>query len=149
MMHYSTPSPTAYSSLPSAPTINAMPQGIPRGPWGPLYRSAPGAQIPAVRYPGMSGALGATGVVFQGALGSVPGVNIVGALGQNGMLTAGSAVTGLLLAGALSAAYGAGIAYFVKSRKPVRNTALYAGGVTIGTGLLALLVAKAGNGAAA
>lgn len=44
--------PTHYSALPSMPQLNAMPQGVPAGPWGPLYRSAPGAQIPGVRLTG-------------------------------------------------------------------------------------------------
>ncbi len=128
--------------------INAMPDGVPLGPWSNVHRLAPGAGVPSSPYRQMMGAgFGGAMPVFQGALGAVPGVNIVGALGQP--ITASKAVTGLLIAGGLSALYGAGIAYFVKSRSPVRNTAIFAGSVTVGTGLLALLVSKAGNGAAA
>lgn len=109
-------SATPYSSLPPMPTINAMPDGIPRGPWGALYRSAPGAQIPAVRYPGMQGAP----------------VQILGALGANGEASWGRVALGV----ALSAGYAAGLAYMIRSRKPVRNAALFAGGLALGGGLL-------------
>ena len=143
MMHYSTPSPTAYGSLNPAPFPNALPGGVPRGPWADVARAAPGAQIPSVRYPGMiNGGLGAPVSFVNGSLGAA-GINILG----NGPITASKAVTGLLVAGALSALYGAGVAYYVGSANPVRNTAAFAGGVTVGTGLLALLVAKS-NGTA-
>ncbi len=142
MMHANYPSATSYASLPASPPIHAMAQGIPQGPWSNVHRLAPGAGIPSSPYPQMHGALGRSMPVFQGALGTVPGVGIVGALGQEGAASS-TVVTGLLVAAGMAAAYGAGMAYFVGSRNPVRNTALYAGGVTAGTGLLALLVAKA------
>jgi len=131
MMHTSYPnSATPYAALPNAPRLHDT--AIPRGPWQNLYRAAPGAQLPAVRYPGMMGA----------ALGSVPGVGIVGALGAAADLTKSATLKNLLIATLVSTAYGAGIAYFIESASPVRNTALYTGGLTVGAGLLSLLVAK-------
>jgi hypothetical protein len=112
MMHAS---PTQYSSLPSAPTINALPGGIPQGPWSQLYRSAPGASIPAGRYPGMMGA----------GLGAAP-VTIMGF---------GQGATGKLAAGALNvgmaAASGAVLAWAVNSPRPLRTTAMLSGGMAL------------------
>ena len=129
--------PPSYSSLPNIPNVNALPGGVPYGPWGNLYRSAPGAQIPAVHYPGMNpygmrGGLGAAGVTIQGF----------------GQATNGLGNTGtLLIAAAISAAVGAAYAMAIKTRKPIRNAALVMGGITLGTGLLAIAATKA-NGAA-
>lgn len=136
MMHYGHPSPTAYSSLPGMPTVNAMPQGIPRGPWGKLYRSSPGAQLPAVRYPGMMGA----------GFGSVPGVNIVGIGAENGM-TKTEKFTAAIFGAVLSAGVAAGFAHFLKNRRrPVLAPALYMGGISLAGGVIAILLA---NGKAA
>lgn len=130
--------PPAYSSLPNIPNVNALPGGVPYGPWGNLYRSAPGAQLPAVHYPGMypgrhgMRGFGAAGVTIQG-------------FGQgNGLGTAGT----LLIAAGISAAVGAAYAMAIKTRKPIRNAALVMGGITLGTGLLAIAAKKA-NGAVA
>ena len=73
-------SATAYSSLPGQPTMHALPQGVPFGPWQHLYRAAPGAQIPATYLPGMSRH---PGRAMHGALGNVPGVSLVGGLGAS------------------------------------------------------------------
>lgn len=117
--------PTTYNSLPARPGLHAMPQGVPQGPWGPLYRSAPGAQLPAVRYPGMSGAgLGAP-------------VQIVGAgLGQGST----AKKFGMVLLGVASAAgVGAAIGLAVHGRRPVLYPALTLGAVSlISAGAVAL-----------
>lgn len=133
-------SATPYSSLPAMPTINAMPYGIPRGPWDHLYRSAPGAQIPAVRYPGMRGA--GFGSAMMGALGDVPGVTIqgFGAEATNGNGTA--KISGLLIGALFAAGYGAGLAMAITSGNPIRNSALLSGGVTLGAGLLSMAMTK-------
>ncbi len=131
MMHASA---TPYSSLPGQPTVNALPYGIPTGPWQHAYRAAPGAQLPAVRYPGMMGA----------GFGDVPGVTIQG-------FGAGNAANGLgtlLLGSIIAAGYGAVLAMTIGSGNPVRNTALLSGGLALGGGLLNMAMAKK-NGAAA
>lgn len=118
--------PPAYSSLPNIPSVNALPGGVPYGPWGKLYRSAPGAQIPAVHYPGMRGA---AGVTIQG-------------FGQtNG--TAGVLVR-LFLAAGISAAIAAAFSMARDSSRPVLNPALVMGGITFGTGLIAVASAQKG-----
>lgn len=127
MMH---PSATPYSSLPAMPGINAMPKGIPYGPWSHLYRAAPGAQIPAVRYPGMHGAI----ATIQGALGAPPAV--IQGFGQNGEVQVKLGMGSLLLGVVLSAGYGAAMAMTIKSKHPVRNTALLTGGSALVGGLL-------------
>jgi hypothetical protein len=111
--------PPAYSSLPNMPSVNALPGGVPFGPWGKLYRSAPGAQLPAVHYPGMRGA----GVTIQG-FGQTNGT--AGTLGR------------LLLAAGISAAVAAAFAMARDSSRPVLNPALVMGGITFGTGVLAI-----------
>lgn len=123
--------PTQYSSLPGMPTINAMPGGLPQGPWGPLYRSAPGAQIPAVRYPGMMGALGAP----------------VQILGADEPMTKGQMAKAVVVGTAMSAGVGAAFAAAVGSGNPVRNGALVLGGLSLASGLLAIALKK-DNGAA-
>jgi len=123
MLHMS---PTQYSSLPSMPTINAMPSGIPQGPWGPLYRSAPGAQIPATVYPGMMGALGSP----------------VQILGADEPMTKGQMAKAVVVGSAMSAAVGASFAAAVGSANPVRNGALVLGGISLASGLLAVLLKK-------
>jgi hypothetical protein len=135
----------SYDSLPAMPSINALPGGVPHGPWGPLYRSAPGAQIPAVRYPGMMGAAhGRSGVTLLGgaAAGLGAPVQILG-FGQ------GSKVDKVITIGVtalFAGAYGAGLAWTIKSRRPIRNAALFTGGMASVGGLLAL-AASNGNGA--
>jgi hypothetical protein len=139
MMQYSHPSATPYSSLPGAPSINALPQGIPRGPWSSVYRSAPGARIPAVQYPGMMGA----------GFGNVPGVSLVGALGQdsNGKMTKAEKFTATLFGAALSAGVAAGFAHFLRSRdRPVLAPALYMGGVSLAGGVIAIMLSNGKNG---
>lgn len=132
MMHYSHPSATPYSSLPGMPSINALPQGVPRGPWGKLYRSAPGAQIPAVRYPGMMGA----------GFGSVPGINIVG-IGQENGMTKAEKFSATLFGAALSAGVAAGFAHFLRSsNRPVLAPALFMGGVSLAGGVIAILLSN-------
>ncbi len=128
-------SSTPYSSVPQMPSVHAMPGGIPQGPWGPLYRAAPGAQLHATRYPGMRGAALA-------GLGASP-VQIVGALGQDATLTKSQKFGSLMFGAALSAGFGAGLAYTLKSRSAVRNTALFTGGLTLVGGVLSIVLAGA------
>lgn len=107
--------PTHYNSLPSMPQINALPQGMPAGPWGPLYRSAPGAQLPATRYPGMRGAgLGASPVQILG-FGDGAGASFVSLLGRVG----------------LAAGTGAAIGLAVHGSRPVLYPALVLGGMSL------------------
>ncbi len=116
--------PTMYDSLPGAPRINALPQGVPGGPWNPVYRAAPGAQIPAVQYPGMRG-----GGLGMAGLGRMP-VQIVGAEATTGKKM------GLLIVNAIAAAgVGALFAVSVKSARPVLFPAIVFGGVSLATGL--------------
>lgn len=133
----------SYDSLPAMPTINALPGGMPQGPWGPLYRSAPGAQIPAARYPGMMGAgfgqPSAAKVTLLGAASSLGAP--VQILGEAPTTT--TAVVGLVAGALLAGAYGAGLAYCLKSRKPIRNTALFTGGMASIGGLVSLAATKA------
>lgn len=134
----------SYDSLPAMPTINALPGGIPRGPWGPLYRPAPGAQIPAATYPGMMGAFGRRngGVTLLGggaAAGLGGPVQILGqATNTDKLITIG--VTALF-----AGLYGAGLAWTIRSKKPIRNAALFTGGMASIGGLVAL--ATTSNGA--
>jgi len=109
--------PTHYSSLPGRPGVNAMPQGVPQGPWNSLYRSAPGAQLPAVRYPGMHGA----------GLG-MP-VQIVGGLGES----TGKKVGLSLFNVAAAMGVGAAIGLAVHGKRPVLWPALILGGVSLAT----------------
>lgn len=111
--------PTAYASLPTMPQLHAMPQGIPQGPWGPLYRAAPGAQIPATYLPGMMSLKGA-------------GVQLLG-LGASDTTTK---VVKYGLMAVLSAGLGAAIAYGAAQKKrPVLKTAAFAGAFGLGAGL--------------
>ncbi len=120
--------PTQYESLPSVPQVNAMPQGVPSGPWGPVYRSAPGAQLPAVAYPGMMGPPRAP-------------VRIDGALGQGTAWdTAKTAAVGALFAVITGAAY----AFSRDSRRPVLYPALTLGGLSV-VGTLAAAMMKNGD----
>ena len=135
-------SPTPYSSVPAMPTVNAMPGGVPYGPWQSLYRAAPGAQLPAVDLPGlrnygMMGAFGAPQVKFMG-------------LGQNGQpLTKQQIVIGLLAATAISAGIAAGFSMARDSGRPIVNPALFMGGVTLAGGLLTMLAKNGNNNGAA
>jgi hypothetical protein len=114
------------------PTVNALPGGVPYGPWGPLYRAAPGAEIPAVYYPGMQGAgFGAR---------SARGVTLLGPFGQVDTTT--QALGTMLVTAAIAAGGAAIFALAIKSRNPVRNAALTAGGLSLGAGLLTLGLAK-------
>lgn len=123
--------PPAYSSLPNMPTVNALPGGVPYGPWGSLYRSSPGAQLPAVHYPGMRG----------GGLGGNAGVTIQGFGQSTGRL---GTVGTLFIAAGISAAMAAAYAMARESRRPILNPALVMGGITFGTGLLAIAATKNG-----
>ena len=125
------PTPTPYSSLPNVPTAAALPGGVPYGPWGPLYRSAPGAQLPATYYPGMTRYPGHRRGM-SGALGNLP-VTFVNGFGQAGPTT----LTGMLMAATVSAVAGAAYAMARDSRRPVLNPALVMGGLTFGGALLA------------
>jgi len=113
--------PTEYSTLPAIPQINAMPQGIPSGPWGPLYRSAPGAQIPAVQYPGMMGAFGQ---------GRAP-VRIDGAFGQEGDESFWGIGKVAFVSALFAAATGAAYAFARESNRPVLYPALTLGGFSL------------------
>lgn len=112
--------PTKYSSLPGVPGVNALPQGVPHGPWNSVYRAAPGAQIPAVRYPGMHGA----------GLG-MP-VQIVGGLGDS----TGKKVGMVLLQALAAAGVGAAVGLAVHSKRPVLFPALAMGGVSLASSLM-------------
>jgi hypothetical protein len=123
------------------PTVNALPGGVPYGPWQSLYRAAPGAQLPAVDLPGlhsygMMGAFGAPQVKFMG-------------LGQNAKLTKQQIVIGLLAATAISAGIAAGFSMARESSRPIVNPALFMGGVTLAGGLLTMLAKNGNNNAVA
>jgi hypothetical protein len=122
------------------PTVNALPGGVPYGPWGPLYRAAPGAEIPAVYYPGMTHAPGMrTGLRGFGATGA-RAVTLLGPFGQ--VDTTAGALGTMLVTAAIAAGGAALFAMAVKSKNPVRNSALLAGGLSLGTGLLTVGLAK-------
>lgn len=118
MMHMA-PTPTKYQTLPGMPTPNAMPQGVPRGPWSKLYRTAPGASLPSQ-------------AMMYGGLGAAPAVQIVGGLGE---ATTGKKAAVLVINTVAAAIIGSLIALGVGSGNPIRNTAIAMGGVTFVTGL--------------
>ncbi|KKM99753.1 hypothetical protein LCGC14_1144630 [marine sediment metagenome] len=117
-----TSTPTNYQSLPNVPGINAMPQGVPRGPWSNLYRTAPGSSLPSqmMLYGG------------AGGLGRAPAVQIVGGLGE---ASTGKKTAILLMNTVFAAIIGTVVAMGVGSSNPVRNTAIGMGGVAFVTGL--------------
>ena len=117
-------SPTHYDSLPPMPTISALPGGVPMGPYGPLYRAAPGAQIPAVRYPGM---MGAPPVQLVGGLGNSTGKKMV--------------VVGISALGAAGLGAAMGLAVHNKKR-PVLYPALLLGGVSLASSLILLALSE-------
>jgi hypothetical protein len=121
-------SPTNYNSLPPMPQISALPQGIPSGPWGPLYRSAPGAQLPAVRYSGMQGGLGRSPVTLVGSG--------LGSFSSSPWLSLG-------LAALISAGVGAAYAKARDSRRPVLYPSLVLGGVTLFSGIMSSVMNRA------
>jgi hypothetical protein len=114
--------PTKYSSLPTAPHANALPQGVPHGPWNQLYRSAPGAQLPAVAYPGMRGA----------GLG-MPVQIVGGGLGEAGT---GKKIALIAVQALAAAGMGAAVGLAVHGRRPVLFPALAMGGVSLATSLM-------------
>lgn len=114
-----------YQTLPSVPTVNALPQGVPQGPWHQLYRGAPGSMIPAAPLPIMLGQSRYPGgirfqgpVKFQGLGQDETGVDVAK---KAVMLTAGAAVSA-------GVAYGA--FYYAGAARP-KNAALFMGVISL------------------
>jgi hypothetical protein len=128
-------SPTPYSSLPGMPMVNALPGGVPYGPWQQMYRAAPGAQLPSVSLPSLAGFGGPAQVVFQGTLGQAP--------------TKTQMLASTFGAALVSAGVAAGFASTIGSSRPVLYPTLFMGGITLVGGILAILVANGKAEAAA
>ncbi len=116
---------SSFEDLPQVPVTAPNPH-VPAYPWTSAYRPAPGAMIPAVPIPGVSG-LG--NVRFMGAMGQHPAnVQIVGA-DEGEMDGIGYVAVNALIAAALGAVTGH---FASQSRRP----ALLGGGIVGGLGLL-------------
>jgi hypothetical protein len=99
---------------------------IPTGPWGPIYRTAPGASLPSQ-----------TSLQLQGGGFGAP-VKFVGGLRDASMLSAN--ILPLLGSALFAGAVGAGVGWSTHSRHPKRNTALVMGGAALAGGLVSLLL---------
>jgi hypothetical protein len=102
-----------------------------------------------MRTPGIQGAgLGYPVATSGRTLGNVPGVSIVGALGAGppvifrglGQTSKQKAFAGLLTAAALTAITGSAYAMTRESSRPILYPGLLLGGMTLGSGLLAMLL---------
>ncbi len=149
MMSHSGPSATPFDSVPSMPIPHSLPQGVPFGPWQSLYQASPGAQLPAVSLPQMLhgglGQLGPTGVTLVGGLG-MPAVTFVSGFGNADKK---AKVFAAVLGGTFfSALIGGTYAWMIKkSKNPVRNAGLLTGGLTLTSGMLALILTNNNNAA--
>ena len=135
--------PTNYESLPTVPHVNAMPGGMPHGPWGPLYKTAPGASLPSqtALYPHYHANM-------MGGLGQAPPVQIVGAFGAatNGTSTM-KKIAGVLVVALSAAGLGALYAVALKSKKKVLYPAIVMGGFSLMGGLATWAAMANSNGA--
>lgn len=136
--------PTNYQSLPTVPHVNAMPQGIPAGPWSMLMKTAPGASLPSQTamyphyHPGMMG------------FGQPPPVQIVGAFGAaNGGTSTAKKIAGVLVVALSAAGLGALYAVARGSSKPVLYPAMVMGGFSLMGGLATWAAMANGNAAPA